>query len=145
MLFEGESEYVDLQTVAMDADVESDLIKETRESRKLMRELKTILSVKESPAGLMSFPLTKSLLPEEELTRDEFSCGEEIPVKEPLDLKRRCNSAYVYDPNADDTEEVDTERFALPSMQPMCLPAWSSGGFNMTEEAFGSSDDNDFD
>jgi len=142
VLYEGESEHVDTIPIYGDTNTE-DAVMDTRESRKLMRELKTILSVKESPMGLMEFPLKKipseKKFEEDEHNGTEFSCGDEIQLQTSPDRKKSCKSAYFYDPG-DTGEDVDVEGFVLPSIEHFRMPALSNQ-CHMEEVAFGSSEE----
>ena len=100
VLLEGESETVKPCEV-LSCDNTEESLKERRESHKLMRELKTVLSVKDTPEGLLSFPLLKAELNEEEeideQLKEEFHCGVDKSIEPELKVEN-IKSAYSYDP-----------------------------------------------
>ena len=111
ILYEGESEMIRRRSVCNDDLEEAErALKESYASKKLMRELKTILSVKETPVGLVPFPLQKLKIEEAENESDEEFVQEE-KIKTCTDEKvlnrKHC---YNYDPSEqNDSEYSDTE------------------------------------
>lgn len=139
MLYEGESEIAACRESGMlNMDEIENALKESRESRKLMRELKTILSVKESPVGLVSFPLTKVeenpvLSDQEEV---EFVCNAEkgeLNIDQKIENKIQ-KSAYAYNPSDDEDDDEEcgvvggSSREGLSQMSLMGLPRISPMG-----------------
>ena len=147
MLYEGESDsVVRRESGMMNIDDIGETLKESKESRKLMRELKTILSVKESPVGLISFPLMK--INDNQQNDIEYSNIEHIN-NEVKDKKERriYNSDHVYNPGDDDSgpncPDIET-----PKMQQMSLPIGFLPNLSMErkmEVIFGSSTDDEED
>jgi len=134
MLLEAES---DGNLVKEQEDMNPDEIqasmKESRNSKKLMRELKCILSVKDSPSGLISFPLQPS---SNETVDEEENIDEE--ENEPNRKKQRKYDATEYY----SIEEENEAKFTLPSnFRPFIPPSNNM----MNEETFGETDDSEDD
>ena len=130
-------------------------LKEKRESKRLLKELKTVFKVKESPAGLLSFPLAKADdgndIEEETLSEDEREEEEEeLIIRQ---AKRKNKYMLQRDEDFCGTGEENDERLQFMAATPIGLSVnllqqgLSSMLKNRTgcteEETFGSSDDDD--
>ena len=155
-MYEGESLNVPAR-IDEPVDIEDlqQQLKEKRESKRLLKELKTVFKVKESPAGLLSFPLAKADdgndIVEETLSEDEREEEEEeLIIRQ---AKRKNKYMLQRDEDFCGTGEENDERLEFTAATPIGLSVnllqqgLSSMLKNRTgcteEETFGSSDDDD--
>ena len=166
-MYEGESLKIPVGGVEEQVDIEylQQQLKEKRESKRLLKELKTVFKVKESPEGLLSFPLAKIVAEdaggggnedneesEDELTRQEEQ--DEITLRQ---ARRKNKYLLQRDEDFCGTAGNDNEdELQFEAATPIGLPVgllrhgFSSmlknnmmtggGGGGATEETFGSSD-----
>ena len=116
---------------------------ENKNSKKLMRELKCILSVKDSPAGLISFPINK---PDFGILSD---VEDDIPPKKVTNLsadtfksdsKRKYDAKeYLFDAGISGNEQVHLKS----ELNRDILKTVRTDGRFQNEETFGSSDDSE--
>lgn len=145
VLLEGESEQANITIKNDDANIEDveKISKEHRQSRRLMKELRSILAVKESPIGLVSFPLCK--IASEELqtdSDDEYTCGKDVEKKN-LNEQKPIKRHYDYLPGNDDGDSDENHTFQQDVVR-MGLPVRFlnlSSRHDIVEETYGSTDD----
>ena len=163
-MYEGESLEIPGRGVEEPIDIEylQQQLKEKRESKRLLRELKTVFKVKESPEGLLSFPLAKGAhADDEDFGNEHVDDEDELERQEEQDeitvRQARRKNKYLLQRDEDfcGTADGDNERLQFKDATPIGLPvSLLQHGFssmlknNMmvsscgaTEETFGSSDD----
>jgi len=148
LLFEGESVEVPRHYETDDIDVDDlrQQLKEKRESKRLLKELKTIFAVKETPEGLLSFPLAK--VSEEEANIDDDEEEDELILRKAIKKKKKviCHEDEdFYGEGEESNERINYLPFAPIGLHVNLLQGLSKVQFT-SEETFGgdsSTDDDD--
>jgi len=144
LMFEGESLKVHSSTKeSVDLEELQQQLKEKRESKRLLRELKCIFAVKESPAGLLSFPLAKTNENiEEEI--EEVDIDIVLMNKKPV-ITAACDENEDFYGEGEENPELlnylPSAPIGLPASLLQGLPAFAAHQQQQNEEKFGSSDD----
>ncbi|XP_066932142.1 vezatin-like [Clytia hemisphaerica] len=148
LLFEGESVEVPRHYETDDIDVDDlrQQLKEKRESKRLLKELKTIFAVKETPEGLLSFPLAK--VSEEEANIDDDEEEDELILRKEIKKKKKviCHEDEdFYGEGEESNERINYLPSAPIGLHVNLLQGLSKVQFT-SEETFGgdsSTDDDD--
>ena len=148
VLFEGESDTHQIREVSMENIEEFERsLKESKDSKKLLRELKSVFAVKDSPVGLLKFPLNKASheeISDSDEENKEYVCGQEKQLNSASSIENhKQRSDYSYEPNeysSDNGDEILSQVQVVRIGLPVGFTQASSNQ-GMMEETYGSSND----